>query len=120
MRLGRKQLNFPWQPQLFHALRLAALALPVAWVVQQAVFGPSGYLALRRTQQQYQQQKRHIHALEVENRQLNRSVRALRTNPQAIESIAREQLHLTRPGEVVYTYPTGPVPPPATDAASLR
>lgn len=103
-----------------HVLRLVVVVLPVAWVVQQAVFGSSGWLALRQKQQQYTQQRAQIRALQVENRQLNDNVRALRSNPEAIEGIARQQLHLTRPGEIVYTYPIAVRPATSTDDASLR
>ena len=61
-----------------------------------------------------------MHALEDQNRQLNQAVRELRSDPNAIEDIAREQLHLTRPGEVVYTYPVStPNSPTAPAEAAL-
>lgn len=105
--------------RLIHWIRLAAVALPVLWLVQYALLGPSGYLALRHKQQQYQQELARIQALEAQNRQLNQSVRALSSDPAAIEDIARQQLHLTRPGEVVYTYPVAPAAN-GTAAASLH
>jgi len=105
---------------LMHGLRLALVAVPVLWLVQHFVFGPSGVLALRHKQQQYQLELARVHALEEQNRQLNSSVRALRSDPSAIEDIAREQLHLTRPGEIVYTYPTAPAPAGSSAAALNR
>ncbi|HUX68462.1 MAG TPA: septum formation initiator family protein [Terriglobales bacterium] len=103
-----------------HVLRLAAVAVPVLWLVQHAVLGPSGYLALRHKQQQLQQEMARIQALEAHNRQLNQSVHSLTTDPAAIEGIARQQLHLTRPGEVVYTYPVAPAPRGAAAASLLH
>ena len=73
-----------------------------------AVLGPSGYLALRHKHQQVQQAVDRVQALEARNRELNQSIHALSSDPTAIEGIAREQLHLTRPGEIVYTYPVAP------------
>ena len=35
----------------------------------------------------------------------------LETDPDAIEHQAREELHYTRPGEVIYTLPTEPAAP---------
>ncbi|HVA64018.1 MAG TPA: septum formation initiator family protein [Terriglobales bacterium] len=115
-----KQSLKPALRRLTHGLRLAAVALPVLWLVQHAVLGPSGYLALRHKQLQVQQEMARIQALEAQNRQLNQSVKALTSDPAAIEGIARQQLHLTRPGEVVYTYPVAPAPNGAAAASILH
>ncbi|MGH9394140.1 MAG: FtsB family cell division protein [Terriglobales bacterium] len=100
-----------------HFMKLAALAATVAWGLQHALLGPSGYLALRQQQRQYAQQVARVHTLEAQNRTLNQAVHALQSDPNAIEDIARKQLHLTRPGEVIYTYPTAPAPSSAHAAA---
>jgi cell division protein FtsB len=42
-------------------------------------------------------------------------VERLQSDPNAIEHQAREELHYTRPGEVIYTLPA---PPASTSAAS--
>ena len=105
----------PW----LHALRLLAIAVPVLWVVQHTVLGASGFIALRQKHQQVQRELGKVKALEARNRDLNSSIRQLSSDPSAIEGIAREQLHLTRPGEIVYTYPTAPAPSGAA-AADLR
>lgn len=83
---------------------LAAVALLLAWVARAAVFGPHGYLALRREEAQYARQEQQLHLLQAQNLELHQRIHALKTSPEAIESIARKQLHLTKPGEVVYTY----------------
>lgn len=105
----------------FYRLRLLGIALVVLWAAQHALFGRTGYLALRQRQRQYQTELARVHALEEQNRQLNQAVRQLRSDPNAIEDIAREQLHLTRPGEVVYTYPvSAPAGANASADAALR
>lgn len=91
-----------------HIVRLVLVALPLLWLAQRAIFGMNGLRALWRTQQQYSQTIAQVHQLEQQNRSLNQAVRQLQTNPQSIETIAREQLHLTKPGEIVYTYPVKP------------
>ena len=108
MRLPESIFTWKLPPQWRHWLHLTALALPVAWVLQHAVLGPSGYLALRHKHQQVQQAVDRVQALEARNRELNQSIHALSSDPTTIEGIAREQLHLTRPGEIVYTYPVAP------------
>ncbi len=85
-------------------LVLATVAVLLTWMVRVAVFGPHGYLALRREQALYAQQVQKLRQMQAENQHLHQDIHALRTSPAAIETIARRQLHLTRPGEVVYTY----------------
>lgn len=116
-RLQQRKLKY----HLVRGLRLTLVAVPLVWLAQSAVFGPNGWLALRRERRAYQQETARIHTLEARNRKLNDAVAALRTSPGAIEDIAREQLHLTKPGEVVYTYPVAPTASQAgTAAASLQ
>lgn len=83
---------------------LAVVALLLAWVARAAIFGPHGYLALRREEAQYARQEEQLRQLQAQNLALHQRIHALKTSPEAIESIARKQLHLTKPGEVVYTY----------------
>ncbi|TAN23968.1 MAG: septum formation initiator family protein [Acidobacteria bacterium] len=104
--------------RLGHIIRLALVALPLLWFAQRAIFGMNGLRALWHTQQQYKQTMTQVHQLEEQNRTLNQAVRQLQTNPESIETIAREQLHLTKPGEIIYTYPVKPNA--GTSAASLR
>lgn len=68
------------------------------------ICGSSGYLALLRKQKDYDHEVEQLHRLQQQNRQLHHNISELKSDPAAIERIAREQLHLTRPGEVVFTY----------------
>ena len=48
---------------------------------------------------------------------LERRIRQLRSDPNAIEQIAREELKMAKPGDVIYTLPpapkeSGPASPP--------
>jgi cell division protein FtsB len=113
MPLAMPNLKLPLKPRggrarVVRRLRLGALAVAGAWLLQHAVFSAGGYLTWRREQQAYGKVETRVKQLQQRNRELNASVRELSSNPQAIESIAREQLHLTKPGEVVYTFPTKP------------
>ncbi len=67
------------------------------------IFGHNGYLARRRRRVQIQTLSAEIQKLKQENGELNRKIRDLRSDPQAIEKLAREQLRLGRPGDVVIT-----------------
>lgn len=45
--------------------------------------------------------------LEAENRRLILQIRALRDDPRTLEAVAREELGLVRPGEVVFRFEGG-------------
>jgi cell division protein FtsB len=97
------------------------LAVGLVLLLLQDIFGTHGVLAMRRTQQQAAQIRKEINQLDEENRKLQDRVKALKSDPATIERIARQEMHLSRPGELVFeTHPDGeqsstslpPAPPP--------
>ncbi|HEX4002192.1 MAG TPA: septum formation initiator family protein [Candidatus Acidoferrales bacterium] len=78
------------------------LAVGLALLLLQDVFGNHGVLAMRRSQQEAREVQRQINQMNEENRQLEERVKALKTDPQAIERIAREEMGLARPGEYIF------------------
>jgi cell division protein FtsB len=89
------------------AYRGAILALLLVWValVVHEIYGEHGYLALRREKREYDSLQQEVHRLQEENEQLERRIEALKSDPKAIERIARDQMHMARPGERIYTLP---------------
>ena len=85
------------------------LVIAVALLFVHDVFGANGFLAMRRAQMQVAQLHREIVELDAENRRLADEVKALKSDPDLIEKIAREQMGLARPGEKIFK-----LPPPAT------
>jgi len=83
----------------------ALLGLLVLILFVHDIFGPHGYLAMRRTQQEIQKVNSDLHQLNKENLQLEQEVRELKTDPHKIEKIARDELGLARPGEVIIKIP---------------
>ena len=71
-------------------------------LVIQDIFGTHGVLAMRRAQKQAAQVKQEIQQLDNENQQLRDKVKSLKSEPQAIERIAREEMGLARPGEYIF------------------
>lgn len=69
------------------------------------VFGTHGYLAMRHTQQQIQKVKADVDQLNKENLQLEEEVKDLKSDPHKIEKIARDELGLAKPGEVIIKIP---------------
>jgi cell division protein FtsL len=67
--------------------------------------GAHGFIAMRRTQKDIDQIEKQIGDLNKENQALSEQVKSLKTDPKAIERIAREEMGLARPGEVIYKLP---------------
>jgi len=90
----------------------AALALAMGYHV---IFGQNGLTAYQQKRQDSQTLDKQLHGLQRENDLLKGHVDRLQSDPNAIEHQAREELHYTRPGEVIYTLPA---PPPAQSSQS--
>jgi cell division protein FtsB len=75
------------------------------------ILGENGYLTLRARQREVRQLENEVRRLAEENQRLDREVNRLRNDPRAIERVAREEMKLVRPGEVIYTLPAAPSPP---------
>jgi cell division protein FtsB len=69
------------------------------------VFGEHGFLAMWRTQKQLTQLRGDIDRLNKENTKMTNQVTALKTDPETIERIAREQMGLAKPGELIFKLP---------------
>lgn len=87
------------------AATAAAAVLAVA-VGYHVVFGANGLIVYQKKRQETQQLHRQTLDLQHENALLKGHVDRLQSDPNAIEHQAREQLHYTRPGEVIYTLPS--------------
>jgi cell division protein FtsB len=69
------------------------------------VFGPHGFLAMRRAQQEIKQYNAEMQKLNQENQALSDEVSSLKTDPRLIERIAREDMGLAKPGELIFKLP---------------
>jgi len=74
------------------------------------IFGAHGFIAMRRTQKEIDQVREQIGKLNNENKSLSNQVNSLKTDPKAIERIAREEMGLARPGEIIYKLPDSAKP----------
>lgn len=83
------------------AALLASVIAIIALMVG-SLFGDRGILQLMAQRQRSRELAREIEEIRAENLRLAAEIRALRTDPRAIERIAREQLGLARPGETVF------------------
>ena len=97
---------------LQRAMRYALGAL-LLLVFMNGIFGQNGYLALRRAHSDVEKLHKEIDQLNEQNHQLSGDVRALKTDPAAVERVAREDMGLARPGELVFRLPEATKPAPA-------
>ncbi len=83
----------------------AVLALGLGYHV---VFGRNGLISYDQKRMDAKALDMELRTLERENSRLKGHVERLENDPGAIEHQAREELHYTRPGEVIYTLPPEP------------
>ncbi len=102
------------RPSTFRHLRLAILFL-IALVVA-SVIGNRSLLRVYQLHRDHENLTREIEQLNAANAVLADEVRALRSDPTRVESIARDELGLVKPGELVFEFrrpPAAPSPAPA-------
>jgi len=80
----------------------ALLALGVGYHV---IFGANGLTVYEQKRHETQALALEMQQLQQENDALTGHVMRLQNDPNSIEQQAREQLHYTRPGEVIYELP---------------
>jgi cell division protein FtsB len=69
------------------------------------IFGEHGLLAKHRMNQSTQQLQKEIQELNQDNERLSGQILDLKSDPQLIERIAREEMGLARPGELIFKLP---------------
>jgi cell division protein FtsB len=95
-------------PSFFRRNLRTILGLAILAMVIHDVFGPHGFIAMRRTQSEITQLTVQIHHLDAENQTLSDEVNSLQTDPRLIERIAREDMGLAKPGEYIFKMPDPP------------
>jgi cell division protein FtsL len=83
------------------------LGLLLLAMIVHDVFGTHGFLAMRRTQNEIRIVNADLEALRKENAALAQEVKDLNSDPRLIEKIARDDLGLARPGEIIIRIPQG-------------
>ncbi len=109
-KLKKKLENVPAEEKMRSLVRHygpGLLGLLVLVMIVHDVFGTHGFLAMRRTQNEIRKVKADLDALRKENAALAEEVKDLNTDPRLIEKIARDDLGLARPGEIIIRIPQG-------------
>jgi len=114
--VGTKRLKQPEPKSGFGAFLerhgRTMLGLFVLALVVHDIFGAHGFIAMRRTQMEIDKVRKDLDRLNKENLELDDQVRALKTDPRAIEKIAREDLQRAKPGEIIIRIPPSQQPAP--------
>lgn len=86
-------------------LATGAVAVLTVWLFVHVMFGANGMVVYRKKKSEYQSLEQQIDKLKSQNDRYSQEIDSLEHDPKTIEKEAREQLHYTRPGEVVYVSP---------------
>jgi len=86
-----------WGSTIFILLLMALVA--------HVLFGEHGFLAMRRAQKEVEKLRQDIAQLNADNKQLSEEIQALKTDPQLIERIARQEMGLAKRGELIFKLP---------------
>jgi cell division protein FtsB len=100
-----------WLLLEWRRLGTAAAIFLIVGVLLHAMFGANGMVIYRQKRSELQSLRSEVEHLQTENNQYVDQIKALKSDPAAIEKEAREQLHYTRRGEVVYVAPDPPQKP---------
>lgn len=93
-----------------NAVRLL-LWFVATFLVVQTLIGDGGLTDLRRAARDRRALAESIAALKVNNQRLSETGRRLRSDPRAIAAVAREELGMIAPGEVLFIVRDVPRPP---------
>ena len=80
----------------------AALWIGAILVLAESLFGERGFTAMLDARKQHHAMQSSLDRLRAENAALRGQARRLREDPKAIEEIARRDLRLLAPGEIVF------------------
>ena len=89
------------------------LALFLVLALGQLIFGDMGLLASFKQRHQASLLRREVAQKSAEKKALEADIAALNRDPFRIETLAREQLGLARPGEIIFQFQPDPSAPPA-------
>ncbi len=98
---------------------IAVLVMAVSLFVH-VMFGVNGMIVYKKKRAEYQSLEKQIQQVQQENDRDTQQIQGLKSDREAIEKEAREQLGYAKPGEYVYVPATQPksATPPANHSAS--
>lgn len=101
-----------WLAREWRKLGIVLAVVLIGGTVLHAMLGANGIVVYRQKRAEMQALQAEVDRLQKENTQYAERIKQLKSDPSAIEKEAREQLHYTRKGEIVFVSPTAPQKPP--------
>jgi cell division protein FtsB len=86
-------------------IALGVFGLLTVAVLVLAVFNDKGLLQVHAQSSKLAAMQTEVAQIDAENKELTKEIQRLRTDPSMIEQLAREELKLVKPGEVVLVTP---------------
>jgi cell division protein FtsB len=114
--IERTRPVWSWFQAEWRRLGTVAAVLLTVGVLLHTLLGANGMVVYRQKRDELKLLQSDVERLQKENEEYATRIKALKSDPKAIEKEAREQLHYTRPGEFVYVAPD-PVQKPPTGRA---
>jgi cell division protein FtsB len=90
---------------LINRIALVVFGVLAAAILLLGIFSDKGLLQVRAQSQKLTTIESDVSNIEAQNKALTAEIHALRTDPTTIEKIAREELKLVKPHEVVLVTP---------------
>ena len=109
-----------WPAREWRRLGTAAAILLIVGLLLHAMFGANGMVVYWQKHAELKSLQSEVERLRKENGQYVDQIKSLKSDPAAIEKEAREQLHYTKRGEVIYVAPDPPQKPPTGRAKKER
>lgn len=102
------------------AARLGWFVVALVWLLFGAliIWGRGGLLEYLDAREQVRGLEAQVRALEEENAALEADIKRLKERPELYEAVAREQLYMKKPGEVILYLPPEGAPPPSPPPAA--
>ena len=110
--IERTRPGWTWLVREWRLLGTIASVLLIIGLLLHAIFGANGMVVYRQKRAEMQTLQAEVDGLQKENAAHADRILELKSDPAAIEKEAREQLHYTRKGEVVFVSPESPKPAP--------
>jgi len=116
----RTRPGWSWLAREWRVLGTVASGLVIVVVLLHAIFGANGILMYRQKRAEMRALRTEVDRLQKENETNAERIEQLKSNPAAIEKEAREHLHYSRQGEIIFVAPEAPATPPQSPIGQAK